>query len=73
MKRRKVCRWHISEIKREITVWENKLKHARHIGNSLYEAECLKWLHLLTGEIDGIKWVMYGDEPESNYFLHKLI
>jgi len=65
MKSRKACRWHIKCIEREISEWQLRLKDARHIGHSLYETECLKWISLLEGEIDGIKWVLYGDAPEE--------
>jgi hypothetical protein len=66
MKRRKACRQHIKDIKRELLGWEAHLHHARHIGHAQYEAQCFQWINLLKGEIDGIKWVMFGDEPEDN-------
>lgn len=66
MKRMKACRRHITEIYRDVRHWENQLHIARHIGSEAMEAECQKWIHLLIGEIDGIKWVMYGNEPEED-------
>lgn len=65
MKRRKVCRHYISEIKREILKWELEVAKARQEGyDNGYEEYCLTWINRLKGEIEGIYWSMGVDHNE---------
>jgi len=65
MKRRKACRWYISEIRREILKWELEVAKARQQGlDNGYEAYCLIIIGRLKGEIEGIYWAMGADHNE---------